>query len=333
MAQRPSAVRIMIGEDCARNWAAGGVIMKTLMQILRCRKGAVVVLMAAAVVGLTGMAALAVDAGMLYLNRYQLANAADAAALAGAQELPGRPEQAVSTASSIAAANSKPGPTPDNVQPVLSKNNTAITVTINRNVPLFFARVLGLNSSMVSATATAEVKTYTGGTNGIVPFGIVKQNFVFGQTYQLKLGGGDGYNGNFQALALGGSGASTYTNNIKYGYKGTFKIGDWIFTETGNMSGPTASGVSYRIGLDPASTFNNVSANSSRIIIVPVLDSLLVSGRSDVLVVGFAAFFLEGSGGGGNNSYVYGKFREMVVPGESNNAATYYGLSVVTLTK
>ena len=200
--------------------------MKTLKQILRCRRGAVVVLMAAAVVGLTGMAALAVDAGMLYLNKYQLANAADAAALAGAQELPGRPNEAVSTASSIAAANSKPGATPDNIQPVLSKNNTAITVTISRNVPLYFAKVLGLASSQVTATATAEVKTYTGGTNGIVPFGIVKQNFVFGQTYNLKLGGGDGYNGNFQALALGGSGASTYTDNIKYGYKGTFKIGD-----------------------------------------------------------------------------------------------------------
>ena len=99
------------------------------------------------------------------------------------------------------------------------------------------------------------------------------------------------------------------------------------------MSGPTAAGVSYRIGLDPASTFDNVASNSSRLIIVPVLESLLVDGRSDVLVVGFAAFFLEGSGGGGNNSYVYGKFREMVTPGESSNGVPYYGLSVVTLTK
>lgn len=64
--------------------------MKTLKQILRCRRGAVVVLMAAAVVGLTGMAAWH-DAGMLYLTKYQLANAADAAALAGAQELPEDP--------------------------------------------------------------------------------------------------------------------------------------------------------------------------------------------------------------------------------------------------
>ncbi len=308
-------------------------VLDSLHKLLRCQKGAVAVLAAAALVGMASMAALAVDVGVLYLNRYQLANAADAAALAGAQELPGRPDQAISTAVAFATVNSRPSQTPDEIQPVLSKGNTAITVTLTRSVPLYFARVMGLNSSVVSATATAEVKTYTAGNNGIVPFGIVKQNFVFGQTYQLKLGGGDGYNGNFQALALGGTGASVYSNNIKYGYKGTFKIGDWIFTETGNMSGPTASGVSYRVGLDPAATFDSVQPGSGRLIVVPVLDSLLVSGREDVMVVGFAAFFLEGSGGGGNDSYVYGKFREMVVPGESGQSATYYGLSVVTLTK
>lgn len=307
--------------------------MKRLRELLKCRKGAVAVVAAAALVGMTSMAALAVDAGMLFLSRYQLANAADAAALAGAQDLPGRPGQALTTAVNFVSANSRSGQSPDSVQPVLSKGNTAITVTLSRTVPLYFARVMGINSSVVTATATAEVKTYSGGNNGIVPFGIVKQNFVFGQTYLLKLGGGDGYHGNFQALALGRSGASTYTDNIKYGYKGSFKIGDWIITETGNMSGPTASGVSYRMGLDPAATFETVQANSGRIITVPVLDSLLVSGRNDVLVVGFAAFFLEGSGGGGNNSYVYGKFREMVIPGNSDSSATYYGLSVVTLTR
>lgn len=308
-------------------------MMRTLRDLLKSRKGAIAVVAAAALVGMTSMAALAIDAGMLFLNRYRLANSADAAALAGAQELPGRPGEAISAAMNFVAANSPNGQLPDSVQPVLSKGNTTITVTLSRNVPLYFARVMGLASSVVTATATAEVKTYSGGNRGIVPFGIVKQNFVFGQTYQLKLGGGDGYNGNFQALALGGTGASTYTNNIKHGYKGNFKIGDWIFTETGNMSGPTATGVSFRIGLDPAATFETVQSNSERIIVVPILDSLLVSGREDVLVVGFAAFFLEGSGGGGNDSYVFGKFREMIIPGNSDPTATYYGLSVVTLTK
>jgi len=303
--------------------------------ILNNNKGAVAVIAAAAIMALSGMAALTVDVGALYLNRFQAANAADAAALAGAQELPGRPDEAISTAVNYATLNRRtdPGSNNDNVDPVLSNNNTRLTVTVSRNVSLFFAKIWGLNSSTVQASATAEVMTYSGGEKGVVPFGIEKQDFVFGQTYTLKLGGGSGYNGNFMALALGGNGASVYTANIKNGYTGTFKIGDWIFTETGNMSGPTASGISYRLGLDPGATFDTVESSSPRIIIVPVIDSLQVSGRTDVQIVGFAAFFLEGSGGGGNNSYVYGKFREMVTPGEGSLAASYYGLSVVRLIK
>ncbi len=303
-------------------------------RILKENRGSIAVVAAAAVIGITGIAALAVDVGALYLNRFEAANAADAAALAGAQELPGRPEEALAVAGNYASMNKRAdAAAKDTIDPVLSKNNTAITVTVTRNVPLFFAKIWGLNFSTVQASATAEVQTYSGGVKGIVPFGIEKQSFVFGQTYTLKLGGGSGYNGNFQALALGASGASNYVENIKNGYKGKFTIGDWIFTETGNMSGPTASGVSYRLGLDPSVTFDTVESGSDRIIIVPVIDSLEVSGRTDVQVVGFAAFFLEGSGGGGNDSFVYGKFREMVTPGDGSSTAAYYGLSVVRLTK
>lgn len=141
--------------------------MKTLKQILRCRRGAVVVLMAAAVVGLTGMAALAVDAGMLYLNKYRLANAAGRGNAAGRRNC--REDPTMRSPRRQASLPPAIARTTDNIQPVLSKNNTAITVTISRNVPLYFAKVLGLASSQVTATATTEVKTYTGGTNGIVP--------------------------------------------------------------------------------------------------------------------------------------------------------------------
>ncbi len=303
------------------------------MDILRDTKGSIAVVAAAAIVVLTGMTALAVDVGVLYLNRFQVANAADAAALAGGQELPSRPDEALSIASNYAALNKRAGASGDVVQPVLSNGNTELTVTVSRNVPLFFAKIWGKYHSVVQASATVAVKTYTGGGSGIVPFGIEKQDFVYGQTYTLKLGGGSGYHGNFQALGLGGNGASNYLSNIKYGYKGSFKIGDWISTEPGNMSGPTASGVSYRLGLDPSSSFDTVESSSARIITVPVIDSLEVSGRKDVLIVGFAAFYLEGSGGSGHNSFVYGKFREMVMPGDGSPSANYYGLSVVQLTK
>jgi len=307
--------------------------MKALRKVLFNRKGAVMVAFVAAAVSLIGFSALAVDIGLLTLYKYEVTNAADASALAGAQELPAKPDQSIQSALSIAAANGREHAVTDTVGTQLSKSDHALTVSVGRTVPLFLAKVWGLETSRVTATATAEVKTYSGGGIGIVPFGIEKQTFVFGQTYRLKLGGGSGYNGNFQALALGVTGASNYRDNIKYGYKGQFKIGDWIPTETGNMSGPTSAGVSYRLDLDPGATFETVKEESGRVIIVPVIDSLLVSGRTDVLIVGFAAFFLEGSGGGGNDSFVYGKFRQMVIPGDYSNSANYYGLSVAVLSR
>src|SRR5690606_21957458 len=56
--------------------------------VWRNEKGSALFLTAIAMVVLLGFAALVTDVGLLYLNRYQLANAADAAALAGVQELP-----------------------------------------------------------------------------------------------------------------------------------------------------------------------------------------------------------------------------------------------------
>lgn len=298
--------------------------------IVRSQKGAVIPLIAVAMVALIGMTALVVDIGFIYLNQMQLANAADAAALAGAQELPAKPGQAVNAVLSYGKLNGKSG---DQITPVLADSNTELTVTVSRNVPLFFGRIFGLLSSNVQASATARVTTFSGGNIGIVPLGIVDQDFLFGQSYKLKLGGGAGYDGNFQALALGGTGANVYLDNIKYGYKGTFHVGDWIRTETGNMSGPTSSGVAYRINLDPSATVNTVQDTSGRVVIAPIIKSFDVNGTGQVQVTGFAAFFLEGVPNPGNNSYVYGSFIKMVLPGDISGAAKNYGVYGVTLTK
>ena len=51
------------------------------------RRGTIVPIMALCVTGLFGFVALAVDLGMLAINRTECQNAADAAALAGARQL------------------------------------------------------------------------------------------------------------------------------------------------------------------------------------------------------------------------------------------------------
>lgn len=300
-----------------------------MLRLLREEQGAAIVIVALTITAMMGFGALIVDVGNLYLNKTRLVNMADAAALAGVQDLPGNPQSAVTSAYSYATQN---GRNSDVIGVSVSNNNRVITVTGTRRVPLFLARVFQMTSSDVMAEAAASISPITGA-SGIVPFGIVKQQFDYGQNYSLKAGAGDGYTGNYGALALGGSGANAYRENIKNGYDGQLRIGDWVSTEPGNMSGPTSQGVDYRMNLDQTATFANVEKGSPRILIVPIIDSLEVHGRSEVLIVGFAAFFLEGVGGHGNDNYVTGKFMQMVMPGDISTEATGYGLYGSTLIK
>ena len=298
-----------------------------MLRLLRQEKGAAIVVVAVSITAMIGFGALVVDMGNLYFNKNRLVNMVDAAAFAGVQDLPGDPQVAVASAYNYAAQN---GVTSDVVGVAISQNNTVVTVNASRTVPFFFAPVFNMISSNVTARAAAKIVPISGA-SGIVPFGIVRQQFTYGDPYTLKEGGGSGYDGNFGALALGGNGANVYRNNIKNGYSGQLNIGDWVSTEPGNMSGPTSDGVNYRMDLDKYATFETVEKDSPRILIVPIIDSLTVNGRSDVLIVGFGAFFLDGVGGHGNNNYVTGQFIQMVIPGTISAGATGYGLYSSTL--
>lgn len=280
------------------------------MRRLREQKGGIAVVAALTFAIIMGLGAAAVDIGNLYLNKTKLQNMADAAALAGVQELPDNSDKAALIAQNYAGLNGKAG---DLITNLTITQKVQLNIGVKRSVPYFFATIFGLHTKDVSASATARIVPISAA-KGIVPFGIVKQNFIYGERYILKYGGGSGYDGNFAALALGGSGSPVYQNNIKYGYKGNIKIGDWIETEPGNMSGPTGEGVDYRMSEDYTATFETVQKDSARIVIVPILDTLTVNGRSEVQVVGFAGFFLEGVGSSGNDNFVYGRFMKLVIP-------------------
>src|SRR4030042_1217320 len=67
--------------------------------------GQALILAAAGMVVILGMAAMAIDVGMFLQERRDLQNAADAAALAGAQDLPASPANAVAAATSLTPQN------------------------------------------------------------------------------------------------------------------------------------------------------------------------------------------------------------------------------------
>lgn len=302
--------------------------------MVRDERGAVAVMAALFMTVLLAFAALVVDVGYLYLEKSKLRNAVDAAALAGVQELPASPSAAQTTAKAYAEMNGVPQ---DSVTVEVLSGSRAIRVSAAKDVNLFFARILGADYARVSASAAAEIGTVSG-MRGLAPFGVVKQDFVFGAQYYLKYGPGPGigrHHGNFGALALGGRGANNYRKNIIEGYKGKLTVGQWVETEPGNMSGPTVDGVDYRISACnhvPECTFDNFVPGCSKVIYAPVIDSLDVNGRKEVQVVGFAAFFLEGNVKSGADNYVVGRFIKMIVDGDVGDAGDY-GVSAIRLTE
>ncbi|HZK24962.1 MAG TPA: pilus assembly protein TadG-related protein [Oscillospiraceae bacterium] len=310
--------------------------MKFLQRLLREEKGSAMVLVTIAMVILLGSSALVIDYGQLVLIRRKLVNAADAAALAGAQELlsePASPSNAMSTAEAYAIAN---GVDVDQVTAEVTHDKSQITVTVTGIVDYTFARVLGFEQGNVSAEAKAAVGSIQGMT-GVAPLTIVEQSFVKGQSYELKSASPSEMGpGNFGVLALGGSGASRYEANLRDGYSGNIKIGDLLDTEPGNMSNPTKRACTDRINAcNLGCTYQNFKPDCPLLVYIPVIKQPTGQGRQEVEVVGFAAFFLDKHQppGQGNESSIKGWFVDTIVPGQINPGETGYGVSAVNLIK
>ncbi len=293
-------------------------------------RGAAVVVFALILTVLAGCGALVLDLGQIVLVRQQLHSVADAAVLSGAKLLPEEPAAAEAVARAVAAAN---GVGPDQISVNLENDNRRLAVTVDGMVDFGFARVFGLTQQSVTVGAAAAVGAITAMRN-VVPLGIQKEEFVYGETYTIKVTphtDDEPLHGNYRAIALGGFGGSIYEDNLKYGYQGVLGLGTVVTTEPGNMSGPTKKGLEYRLEQDPEADFATVTTRSPRLVFVPIIDSFNVSGRSEVRVVGFAAFFLEDAKSG----EITGKFCHYVAEGEidQEDTGSGYGLKSVRLVR
>lgn len=274
-----------------------------------------------------GSVALVIDIGYSFIVKSRLMNAADAAVLAGAVELPTNPNKAIDIATLYLNEN---GVSENEVNIVIKENNTILEIDINRNVNHLFAGVIGINNSNINGKSGAKIGPASAIYNGIRPFVVEEQNFDYGQEVILKEGAGDGYRGNYGAVALGGSGATVFLENVKYGYNGKLKVGDMIDTETGNMSGRTKQGINFILSLDNSS-FNNFDRDSLRLWTIPLVDSLEVNGRKQVKIVGFAQFFLDGMRYSGGKTEIIGRFIEFVTNADIDDDQIDYGLKGVKL--
>ncbi len=295
--------------------------------------GQMMVLLALLIPVLIGAMALGVDISIFYYNWGRLQNAADAAALASGSHLPGNPTQAVTTAKQYAGLNGVADAEIASVS--VTADNKSITVGLRRTVPYYFARVLGLTSSPVAVSATASLQN-VGSAIGISPIG-VQFNTAYTKGQQMTLYEGVGP-GNWGALALGGGGAATFSNNLANGYQTNVNVNDWLSvqTKTGVMDGPVKSGINARIsaGLssDPGGTFSSHTLDDARVMLVPMVDFAGSNGSSQVPLKGFAEVWLVGVTGNGSNLGINVIFIDQVVPKAKPGNGQSFGAWMVVLT-
>jgi hypothetical protein len=255
---------------------------------------------------IVGVLTLVMDVGNLYYNQISMQVAMDSGVLAGAYYLPSYPSQAVSVAEDYAVRNGLKSS--EIVSCTVSPDNKTVVMTSARNLPCFFCAVLGEGTAHAAASSSASAAQTTVNATGIalivpiraatgvLPLGVdFETNMSPGTVVQLK--NGQVGAGNWGALALGGSGASNYRDNLQNGYPSLVTVGDMIGTEPGNVVGPTIQGLQDRISTGQnqfsTGTFQNHDLSDPRVILIPVVDFSNIHGRSQVPVKGFAMLWIS----------------------------------------
>ncbi len=276
-------------------------------------EGNILALSVVAMLSIIIFASIAIDVGCLLTAKNQIQSGVDASALAGASGLIDNQTVAAQRAIAVAGSNNYCGQSivlysGDVSFPLMNQ----VMVQTSQSVPLFFSRIVGLESVQISAAAMAEMAPLVG-TNGQRPWGIPDMGYSHGECVVIKSGQLDApatnpsfyYPIDFPAINKGNpeSGASIYVDNIIYGSPYMVEVDDVLQVEPGNMIGPTKQGISELIAMDPGAYWDgNCVVNSAypgtsspRIVKIPFYDpnDPPSSGRNSITVVDLGAFFVK----------------------------------------
>lgn len=266
--------------------------------------GAVAVIVAMLLVVLLGLAALAVDVGLLYSEKAQLQNGADAGAFSIAQTCAKNTADPKCSATSSLAKDLADKNSLDNLSNVQSVDldtaSRSVTVTADpleagrtdNHVSLYFAGVLGIPSSSVVAESTV---VWGSPSKGPVPFPLTisvcqVNGMVDGATQLIRSHtansnsdcpsgpSGSDTPGGFGWLAQDGSGCAAYVD-MAVNESGA---------DTGNDGPNNCDAVLNAWAAD-------ISAGKDVVILLPVFNSVTGTGSgSSYDVVAFSAFKVQG---------------------------------------
>ena len=226
-------------------------------------RGVVLVIVAILMVAFMALAALAIDVGSFYQAQRQAQSAADAGALAGAQDLASSPSSAAGDATTYAQKNF-PGSSP-----TVTVNTTSNQVTVNVSAvtPTFFSKFLGLTSENVGARAVAGA-TFTSSacvTPGNTCYAVFAKDSSC-STNGVTMGGGTHITGGVHSngsLNVGGGGSSY--GPTTYGTGSSCVVTPTGYQAQNNTftSGPTAEAPITTWPIDYSTDFPACTAGST----------------------------------------------------------------------
>jgi len=304
---------------------------------LKKENGIVAIFVGLALVALVGILAYAIDTGSLYQTRRSMQSTADAAALAGVQDLPDNPGDAVQSAIDYAVTQDIAISSSNVIVSIESTfvSNDTITVRVSDPaVKTVFAGIFGINSAAVGAAATAMIGS-PAAYKGLVPWYLVEGDWVPGADYSL-------YENKTGSVSFNGesTGGDLYRDNIANGYQGTLKIGDMIDCLEGFKTGPTAQGTESRVGpasqLDAFSVLTELLSDGdyrlvrpdTQLIVCPVVTQATADSEHGP-IIGFAPILITSYG----SKIVIGTFLDEAMMISNGEIEGYggYGLRVTRL--
>lgn len=297
-------------------------------------RGASAVLLAVLMPVILGVQALTIDATRMFVERRELQNATDAAAMAAVVYLPTSDPAVLvlarETAVTYAGLNGVQIAGTDVVFSTVVQPNDRVQVRAETDVLFAFARTFGLTSGEVASTSSAQVGQVEG-IQGVLPLAVTPPvgGLQMGQAYCLSLRTSGNPNAcpnllraDFDAMDIDDSGSSSaniYRERIASGSLTVVHLGDVRGFSTGNMNTPTRQGFEDRLAgnTDQFSQVVQFVDGRYRVLnwanphigLIPMVDN---PTSSTARVLGFAVFFIESNPGSGN---VVGRFIDAVVPG------------------
>jgi hypothetical protein len=286
------------------------------MNRFRSERGQAMVLTTLFIVALLGMAALVLDLGTWFRSQRDLQAVADAAALAGAQELPDSTALATARASEYTSKNGGPSAGVSFSSTVAGFGADTIHVELERPAPGFFAKVFGVNSVDIRAKAAAKAG-YPSAARWVAPIVVNEQHPMllcnprpcFGSRTTIELehlhGPGSGNAaGSFALISLDNNQVDegALAEWLLNGYDGLMDLGDYRSVPSAKFnSGQFRSALSRRMNTE---------------LLFPIYRTINGSGSTaEYEIIGWIGFVVEDVTGGGSNATLHGYFTRVIWEG------------------